>query len=389
MPESYGKETLLGVILAIATIVTVNCALLYPSEKFSRDMGTERQNINLLSNRFEQVSELPTQDQYCPDGFQFVHENYGWIFCNGNLWRTSDSGKSWENIYVDSSGEYAEFKFINSQIGWKHTRSMLLKTENGGHTWVTVKDAPIKPEKGVIGSVSLLDNGKQGWIAGGVFESISQRQVEKIENQYYFGENNSALKRAIFHTTDSGKTWQKQPIKTQVGSEFSLYISKQGQVWAWSHTELFHQKREQWEKIDFEKSSCANQYLKETATKGNTLGDFYGIVTIYFTDSIHGWLSFENGFLAKTTDGGQTWCDLLKPRALQEKANERIFFREIYFTDSNTGWGLTSGGQLYETKDGGTIWLKIESSIQFSSMYFLDSQHGWVISKEGLFRILL
>jgi photosystem II stability/assembly factor-like uncharacterized protein len=168
-----------------------------------------------------------------------------------------------------------------------------------------------------------------------------------------------------------------------------LYISKQRETWAIGGTHLFHLREGQWNKVDFTKSQCVNRHLLETTTTGNAYGDFYGITDMTFANERDGWIGFENGSMAKTTDGGQTWCDLLPPDAIKDETGLRLFFFHIYFADANHGWGLATRDKLYETNDGGRTWSRIDSDVKFSYMYFLDAKHGWAIAKEGVFRIVL
>ena len=389
MSDMQRKHVFNRAFLTLAVIVQVACTSVHSWKRSTDNTNSKQPDDRFVSGRFEKVCDLPFQEEYCRTGFQFVNERDGWIFCGNSLSRTSNGGKSWENINVasDKNFTYVEFEFVSPQIGWKYARDAMQKTGDGGLTWTPV-NIPIQKNKGLISSTCWLDNENQ-WIAGGVFEPIPLSQSKKFIEQRYWGEQGTALSRAIFFTNDGGKTWRKQQAKSLIGSEFFLYVSKQKEIWAISGTELFHLIAGRWEETDFIKSSCGNHGLLTTVGLSQKHGDIYGISSIYFADKLHGWLSFSNGYVAKTTDGGQSWCDLLEPDVLQEETDDRSFFWEMYFADTATGWGRTDSGKLYETKDGGSTWIRLHSDMKFSSMCFLDAQNGWVIAQEGLFRIQL
>ncbi|MBU0691728.1 T9SS type A sorting domain-containing protein, partial [bacterium] len=56
-----------------------------------------------------------------------------------------------------------------------------------------------------------------------------------------------------------------------------------------------------------------------------------------FSDSLHGWVTGENGLIVQTSDGGETWTSYF----LEESAYN---ISELSFIDSTLGWGVDPGG---------------------------------------------
>jgi photosystem II stability/assembly factor-like uncharacterized protein len=70
--------------------------------------------------------------------FQFVNKNIGWIFPWGNIWKTTDAGKTW--IRQCQYNSYLLLpKFMDPFIGWCIQVDGLYKTTDGGNTWALSK----------------------------------------------------------------------------------------------------------------------------------------------------------------------------------------------------------------------------------------------------------
>jgi hypothetical protein len=123
------------------------------------------------------------------------------------------------------------------------------------------------------------------------------------------------------------------------------------------------------------------------AIEGNENGDAFAVMASHFVNKDVGWMSFENGLLVKTTDGGRTWCDLASARKM---VNAR-FFSRLHFTDVQRGLALTAEGLLYATNNGGAEWEPIVAneypSARFDDVFILNPKAGWAVSTSGLFLI--
>lgn len=103
------------------------------------------------------------------------------------------------------------------------------------------------------------------------------------------------------------------------------------------------------------------------------------LVTVYFTSADHGWIAGDAGYLAYTTDGGQTWTKY--PLDTTEDINE------IYFRNEESGY-LVASRKMFVTRDGGRTWRETViyrpgdfrgGTPEFLSIRFADKRRGLVV----------
>jgi photosystem II stability/assembly factor-like uncharacterized protein len=107
---------------------------------------------------------------------------------------------------------------------------------------------------------------------------------------------------------------------------------------------------------------------------------------IFFLDSLNGWVVFDNGYIIRTTNGGNNW-------SVQIDSAGNLY--AIQFLDSSTGYALGNGnhGIIYKTTNGGTNWILIYNfnpAATFRDASFINKDTGWVCSADifdgGVFR---
>lgn len=103
------------------------------------------------------------------------------------------------------------------------------------------------------------------------------------------------------------------------------------------------------------------------------------LVSVFFTSSDKGWVGGDGGYLALTTDGGQSWT--------RQNLNTADNVNEIYFRNDDNGYVL-AGRRIYLTKDGGKTWRENivvnksdykNLSPEFLSVRFSDKKRGWIV----------
>ncbi len=96
---------------------------------------------------------------------------------------------------------------------------------------------------------------------------------------------------------------------------------------------------------------------------------------IYFHNSLHGYITVENG-LIETFDGGNTW-----------KIDSNLInfdIKDIKFIDDSTGFLITNNHCL-KTINSGLKWDTIyQSSFDLKKVYFMDSKNGVIHGKKLL-----
>ncbi len=308
---------------------------------------------------------------------QFINEKEGWLAKGKHLWQTQDGGKTWELVHQLQSGSHDGFyqlQFINSGQGWVNILNELYKSDDGGRTWSRVI-TPISDAAGNVWTFHLTE--KSGWIAGGMYRPMKLGEPCMNNARGILpGRGYACLKGAVFRTDDGGSSWQEQKIPQRAGRFMSITFTDSDHVWVAGDAGVFHTSNggRTWSSDEFRRE-CENYY---------ELPDMYAAST-FFVDRT-GWLTFSSGLMAKSTDGGKTWCDLFDPETLWRPDPRYVGpapqFDSIHFRDANYGVGVGFDRLMYETVDGGAKWQQEGTLVGFETVVFADSSNGWAISKD-------
>jgi photosystem II stability/assembly factor-like uncharacterized protein len=264
-----------------------------------------------------------------------------------------------------------------------------------------------------IGKIAAQTSGSNDWVW-----QYPKPQGNTLRDIYVFNDDTAIAVgdlSTIIKTTDGGNTWNVQSNVSPSQKLFCVQFIDANNGWA-----------------------AGGNYLLKTSDGGNNWTWIYGdtsnsfntgIFAIYFVDADTGFVFGNDGQLARTTDGGNTWNAKIMDDYIGGYLD--IFgFTAVTFTDKNTGWligsgyygnelfkttdcgrswvwdyqafnsvdyalhdicfinknqGYILGNVLYETTDGGTTWqLKNPDNEEgpYSSVAFTDSLTGWVIGGE-------
>ena len=102
--------------------------------------------------------------------------------------------------------------------------------------------------------------------------------------------------------------------------------------------------------------------------------------SVFFTDSLYGWIAGDSGTIMNTSDGGQTWN-----RQVTGTTNNIV---SVFFLDRNKGWAASQnyatipyGTIMMKTLNGGNEWTSFpypENDIFMNCILFRDSLNGWM-----------
>jgi photosystem II stability/assembly factor-like uncharacterized protein len=101
------------------------------------------------------------------------------------------------------------------------------------------------------------------------------------------------------------------------------------------------------------------------------------LYAIFFINDQIGWISGEDGILLKTTDGGNNWD-------LSNIGYSNILY-DIYFVDENVGFITSNYSSIFKTTDGGITWDSRQVGSGWNNLYrlcFIDSSHGFIVGRE-------
>lgn len=372
---SYANGIKGAIALAGTIVVLVGCG---HSSKYRASLIALPSQVpeSIGSHRFKltELSDLPSRGD-----IQFLNEREGWLSNYNRLWHTSNGGRTWEVVYDVSSeikAGYVRIQFANAETGWRSTIDTLERTADGGKSWEEVS-VPFNSNAGTIHSMRFLPDGKRGWLTGGVYRSLKPSQYGEFRHAYLSDGGTKVLQGTVFYTDDSGQSWRRQELDTKLGTlTGDVTVSPTGRVWTTVDYDLFYLDGDIWTKVDYSKCRGDNKLILETVVTGNAQRDRYIPLSIDFIDESHGWLTFSNGSIAKTIDGGKTWCDLSTLKTQETTNDQRLY---VYFVDASNGLALAGDSELYETTDGGITWGKITSDGKIDDVYY-DGQNMWAAS---------
>lgn len=102
--------------------------------------------------------------------------------------------------------------------------------------------------------------------------------------------------------------------------------------------------------------------------------------TVFFVDSLTGWVAGDSGLILHTQNGGLDWS------VQQSNTTDRIV--DIYFMNETVGWAsslnyttIPYGTILLKTTDGGESWIQHpypEENVFINSIFFFDTLNGWM-----------
>jgi photosystem II stability/assembly factor-like uncharacterized protein len=257
----------------------------------------------------------------------------------------------------------------------------LQKTEDGGHTWKKVH-TPMDGLQGSLRAFHFERDRRLGWIAGGIFYKSDEGCPNNASGRLP-DNTRTCLNGAVFRTGDGGESWHQQLTPRRVGRFLSISFVDSIHGWLAGDAGVL-----------FTTNGGASWGVSEFGRRCKNLFELQDIgpTEAYFIDEKRGWLTFSGGLVAKSTNGGKTWCDLFDPNSLwPDDASYVGPDREIiivHFKNANEGLGLAADGLLYETKNGGAKWQKEGTEIRFELVKVLDELNGWALSREGeLFKL--
>ena len=319
----------------------------------------------------------------------FIDSLYGWVVGNlGYIYRTTDSGHSWDTIR-NRNNSYPYYYtpisafFHNDSVGTVFTSISISRTYDKGNHWHQLfVDSAI-----TIRSVDITDSNEcvLSFTQNLPYKGATRlRIIRSTDSCHHFETMPSPLPSGsytIFHkynrgclgpkgpyTSDGGKSWRYQP------SSKNYYVLK---FLTFDDSTYF------WHTHDVMLRTTNPEIKWDTVGSGWTTG----IISKLYDES-HAQLLISRGNLqyqvAHTYDKAKTWVygDTLKISGITP----------IYIQNENTFWGLGSDNKyIYKSKDGGRSWVRSLFIGHYTYtpkvvMHFVDDKHIWVfLDREGIF----
>lgn len=300
---------------------------------------------------------------------KFITPMKGWITGKyGTILYTEDGGEIWEAQESGTEEDLMKVSFVNDKMGWAAGRSgTIIHTEDGGKKWTTQYNIKALPTK-----VYFL-NEKEGWVTG------------------------SSPIGVVYHTQNSGKTWQKMEtgIQRAIGSVYFLN-SQTGWIQAGEDVYRTADGGKKWEKskLPLSELPTSPQPMKKSTGSGPTFG-LHGISPnpmgeglgptwwqgdIAFANEKQGWAVVNQWYVFHTEDGGKTWAVQLDTGSMS------YGFSHISLRDAQNG--CVSGSTIYCTENGGRAWQErlgvgLGNSKELGGISLTSHSAGWVVGNDG------
>ena len=102
----------------------------------------------------------------------------------------------------------------------------------------------------------------------------------------------------------------------------------------------------------------------------------YNLYSVYFIDSLTGYIAGDHGTILYTSNGGRNWS--------VDTSGTTQTLTSVFFTDSTTGYAVGLNGTILKTTNGGRNWILYSSKTgkitnDLSSVYFTNDTTGCIV----------
>src|SRR6266849_5846965 len=326
------------------------------------------------NSSISEISKLPSSDAW--NSVQFVGDNNAFLATPKSLWRSVDGGRTWEKVYETADYDHTITKvyFLDTSSGFLESRTGWFESRDGGYTWAPFVN-PFS-SSGRLRNVRFV-NRNTGWIAGATLRAPSEHELgstgtANVPRYLYDDITKRVFVPIVYRTDDAGKTWRAQTLPSNLGSieQLSFLDSNYGIAVGDHEVMLTLNGGATWRRV-IDPHTCVTN--KDTPYEGTP-------ASAYILDSSFAWITFDDGRMLRTMNGGMDWLELQPCKQNRPTV--------IFFLDQDRGYGLGKDGVLYKTTDSGKQWIKTATD-KYSSLSFIDREHAWVVSDRALFRINL
>lgn len=277
----------------------------------------------------------------------------------GELFETTDAGKSWKKTQNAKGGSFFDMKFKDNFGLMVADSGRIYRSVDGGQSWEKskidsgiVKNIPGQP---LIGEIAILNS------------------TTAFCTEFY----GIAPVQKLLYTENSGATWEKRTMTTESNTWFSIpYFTDEQHGWMlhqlFSDTLGLGIQRNLMQGKLFYTSDGGTTWTDKTPPSVTDRDKFHN-QHIYFADPLHGWItafdqdSTRNAknripVVFSTTDGGETWKRTvidMQPFLPSKPEIYTLQFMDVMGIDSMNYMLYLSyefNNKVIRTTDGGKTW---------------------------------
>jgi photosystem II stability/assembly factor-like uncharacterized protein len=296
----------------------------------------------------------------------FYDSMHGWVVGqSGFILGTSDGGATWTMINNGIGIQIYDLEMYSSNFGLAACNNgYVLRTTSGGVRWetqklgvtgqifgrdeslhaVTIVDTGFAVAAGPGGTVFKTNNGGLSWLSIGYpvlpgnFWIEDVKFVNHSEGWLVGLDEDPGHDKTVYHTTDGGATWVQ--AMNQSSYMFSVdFVDPQHGWIATAGSLYFHTTNSG---ASWQQNGLPQYFTGPTVSK------------MRFTDQNNGWVVGWDGFVARTTDGGNQWT-------IVDVGTTQDHFFGLSVVSPSEVWmtgreDLSFDGVVYHTTNAGSSW---------------------------------
>jgi photosystem II stability/assembly factor-like uncharacterized protein len=276
------------------------------------------------------------------DDIWFRSAELGWaVNSNGQILRTRNGGRTWEEQLHDPKVYFRCLGFASDRLGWAGTLSStkrLFRTSDGGSSWKVAAGLPARAPSAICGL-----------------------SVVNAKVVYAAGTNHPNRPARMMKTVDGGATWTAWEMAPHAALLVDTFFDSARHGWVvGGRSEKANPTRADVRAVVLETNDGGKTWVDRLAGIRDQLPPGEWGWKIQFVDKRLGFVSlesFQRAAVLKTTDGGRSWS-----RLEVHDPQGNINLEGVGFVDEDHGWvgGWGSAdfkaGSTSETADGGRTW---------------------------------
>jgi photosystem II stability/assembly factor-like uncharacterized protein len=280
--------------------------------------------------------------QQSPKSYKYLEllDRNRWLAADfDKLWKTDDGGLTWKQSYSpelkDKVIQYIDgISFINAETGFLISKGNLYRTEDSGTTWNDVGPVKAGEDEYFFENCFFVDS-LNGWAVGA------------MQQQHFVRDHKAPYVGAVLATQDGGMTWHRQRLDLP-----NRYFGE-GQRWLLRDV-FFLDQQTGWAVGDFVILWTENGGRTwNTAKQGRE----YLCKRVRFLDGKFGWATMRDANdILVSNDGGRHWKMLAGPAKFMGTPVEAVFItpEHGFATTSNSNlYETRDGGRSWKPRHTG------------------------------------